>query len=242
MRYQCKEEFFIDPGIMQKAQMQETLERAEKRRAREFLKSAKGTVRAGEFFAILGLSWTLAFVFVDLLVLLACPGMPVLPGLLVYLLITAAAALYLLRWRIEYDAATGFVQYTTLLRGTQSFHIGELMCFAVREIGFRRTGDIVPNRIYNETTGETELMPLSPHRMTGRHLRLLTIEIPGGKIRILLTASSYTFIGNIEGGNSDAGRFYDYLRFYRQYVLESPDALDELDDPAPDQKENRDGL
>ena len=36
---------FHRSGIMQKAQLQETLERAEKRRAREILRSARGTVR-----------------------------------------------------------------------------------------------------------------------------------------------------------------------------------------------------
>lgn len=74
--------------------------------------------------------------------------------------------------------------------------------------------------------GLTELDQNPRRQYVNRHIRILRIAVNGRRITVPLHTSSCSLAGAVESSSSDAEKFYDYLRLYRRYVLESPDETD----------------
>ena len=191
---------------------------AEERFQKEFIRNLHGTVSIN-----LG-------ALLPTVLLLCLLGMAVVSFVLTYggiigmlLLIVYAVATVLILWelmsfRIDFDGATGFVQYHTLLHGTTVFHIEELMLFDLRQQRFTAPKNPVPF-----VRGKFHLREFSQFFHARRTLRvreLLYITTAEGIICVPLASSWFTSkLVRGAGGYRGAEKLYSYLDLYRRYVL-----------------------
>ena len=200
---------------------------AEERFNRDFIKNIRGTVQAN--FGSLAVPVLLLFLL-GLLVAVLYERTGGLVGMLVvvvYALGTILILWELLSFRIDFDGSTGFVQYHTLLHGTTTYHIDELMMFDVETQRLTYS----PNPLFHRRHGLFSLRNLSERFRSRRTLRireLLYISTAEGVICVPMSSSFMTskLVRGI-GGFRDAEKLYNYLDLYRRYVLKHDPALDD---------------
>lgn len=152
-------------------------------------------------------------------------------SLIIYLLGTILFFWEMLSFQLDFDGSTGFVQYHTLLHGTTTYHIDELMMFDVTQqrMQYNRSRMYFRRHGYAAFPSLLGFSDAFRARGTLRVRELLTITTASGIIVIPLAASWFSSkLVHGVGGFRDSEKFYTYLDLYRRYMLKNEPLSDQV--------------
>ena len=139
-----------------------------------------------------------------------------------YCLMTFLIFWYMLTWRIDFDAESGFVHYHTFFGGTKTYHVNELMGFELQtgrfEVPTIMTGVVRLQRYAELFRARPSVLA---HEMLKIHTEEGTIVIP------VSSALLQTKLMRGVGGYTDGEKLYTYLDLYRRYVVRNQPDVDE---------------